>query len=345
MKIYSTYNLILFVGIVVLGSSCGKKTKTFPATNGSAAAPEPAPATPPPAVNWNNNNQVDNLTQNPNLCYVSASNYFAGQSYVQVAEPVYGTYYDYCAGYYRYYFQGYYYYFAPSGNCQYGPPQVQPPQPQPPVYHPPKPQPPKPPSNSCGGSSKSYDSDWVPMAKTSKYGYDCKVTSGSCNSDCRGNNSQPADYIDYGGLHSFQSCTSQSSGDKFGVWGERNTALGLNSSNGAVILYKGSSVEIEIDSADLKGSQDYYLSIDAKYTGCNQTQELMEVSVNGKVVQNVKDLHDSNNSEKWKSCYIKTKICLKSGKNHLRFKGPKDSVHMDAYRLSSSKPSGLSPCP
>ena len=114
--------------IALSGASCAKKTKTFPTTNGAPAQPVPA-NTPPPAVNWNNPSTTTNVYNDPNLCYVSNSNYFNGYSYQTVAEPVYGVYYDYCSGYYRYYFQGYYYYFSPTGNCGsggWGPPQIMP---------------------------------------------------------------------------------------------------------------------------------------------------------------------------------------------------------------------------
>ena len=158
MREKNYFGIVILTGLVLFTASCGKKkSTTFPATDG---APAPGAVVPPvqapPAVNWNNPTQVNGLPNQSNLCYVSNSNYFAGQNYIQIAEPVYGTYYDYCAGYYRYYFQGYYYYFAPTGNCAggWGPPTPQPT---------PKPKPS--PSNSCGGTSKSYDSKWVSIAE------------------------------------------------------------------------------------------------------------------------------------------------------------------------------------
>lgn len=117
--------ILLGLLIALSGTSCAKKRKTFTPTGPSA--PYVAPVAQPPAVNWSNPGTVNTIYNNPNLCYVSNTNYFAGQSYQTYAEPVYQVSYDYCSGYYRYYFQGYYYYFSPTGNCGsggWGPPVI-----------------------------------------------------------------------------------------------------------------------------------------------------------------------------------------------------------------------------
>lgn len=93
---------------------------------------------------------------------------------------------------------------------------------------------------------------------------------------------------------------------------------------------------------DLNESQTYYLVFEGKYTGAKQTNEKAEICVNADYVKTVKDLDNSSSNSGTgniytKRCYIE--LCLNKGSNKFQFRGRWDSLYMNRFELTTTKPS------
>jgi hypothetical protein len=94
---------------------------------------------------------------------------------------------------------------------------------------------------------------------------------------------------------------------------------------------------------------EYYVSIDGDYSGDNQPNEVMVVTINGESQRSYDPEYLGETGKIWWSCYFPESFSFIEGRNEIYFSGPgsgsdTESVHFDAYRITKNIPPGIPPC-
>jgi hypothetical protein len=180
-------------------------------------------------------------------------------------------------------------------------------------------------SGNCQSLS-NYTSYYYQLTYAPSVCYTCQQT---CHSGTCGNNSTPTD-SDYPTTN-YNTCT--------GKFKSFNTTYSKNWDLSKGIVYT--------TSVTLNESQTYYLIFDGNYTGKPQLNEEAELCIDGNNFKTIKDLDNStsNSSSQNKyhhQCYIE--LCLNKGDHKLQFRALKDSLVLNKFTFTTTKPSSMTRC-
>ncbi|MBN2517466.1 MAG: VWA domain-containing protein [Candidatus Altiarchaeota archaeon] len=206
-----------------------------------------------------------------------------------------------------------------------------------------------------GGPVFGYDSGWRAIVDGTGKGWNCVAPSGKgCDSRCKGEDPiwYPHHYVNDAGFHTYGGCEN-SDGREVGLveaaWDllfepEHNEELRLPPNSGNDVLYGGGAIEIIVNvPADIPAAGEYYVWIDGEYSGVSQSNEYVRTTVNGERQESFDPNHVSS-GKIWWSCHYPTTFTFNSGDNRIRFTGPYESVHFDAYRITKNPPPGIPQC-
>jgi len=189
----------------------------------------------------------------------------------------------------------------------------------------------------------AFDTNWRAVLADTGAGYDCvSFNTSNCNADCKGN-TNPDAYINAVPTNNFVSCderdVSNLSSNKWTLLFQRAGAavagINLPDSTGSMVVYQNAGLEIDVD-VDTAGT--YYLSI----FGVFGTNVNMTFTVDGLAKQATHPGSGGSNI----GCYMPETYSFATPQSRIKFKVANDGVsfHLKAYRISSTKPTGLASC-